>query len=69
MTDTGEHGGIGDFVAVEVQDRQHRTIVGRVQKLIGMSRRGQWSSFSLTVTHHYDDNQVGMIESGAESMR
>jgi hypothetical protein len=69
MTDTGEHRGIGDFVAVEVQDRQHCAIVGRVQKLIEMSCRGQWPSFSLTVTHHFDDNQVGMIESSAEGMR
>ena len=45
--DAGKHGRVGDLVAVEMQDRQHRAIGGRIEKLVGMPRRGQRSGFRL----------------------
>jgi hypothetical protein len=34
--DAGEDGRVGNLVAVEMQDRQHRAVGGRIEKLVGM---------------------------------
>ena len=36
VRDPGQHGGVGDLVPVQVQDRQHGTIAGRVQELVSV---------------------------------
>ncbi|GAB2980210.1 hypothetical protein GCM10027184_33570 [Saccharothrix stipae] len=35
------HGGVGDLVAVEVQDRQHHAVAGRVEELVRVPARGR----------------------------
>ena len=44
VTDARQHGGISDLVAVEMQDRQHRSIGHRVEKLIRMPACGPVSA-------------------------
>jgi len=43
-----------------MQDRQHRTVGGRIEKFVGMPRRGQRSGFCLAVTDDTGDDQSGL---------
>ena len=47
-SDAGQDGGVGDLVTVVVQDGQHGSITGRVQRLVGMPARGQRPGRSAT---------------------
>ena len=49
VADPGEHGRVGDLVAVEVQDRQHRAVAGRVEELVGVPGGGQRPGLRLAV--------------------
>src|ERR1035438_9667453 len=68
MLDTSQDGRIGNLVAVEMQDRQHRAIGGRVEKLVGMPRRGQWSGFRLPIADDAGDDEIGIVEHCPERM-
>ena len=61
--------GIGDLVAVEVQDRQDRPVGRRVQELVGMPARRQRSGLRLAVADDAGDDQVGIVEGGAVGVR
>ena len=69
VRDAGEHGGIVDLIAVELQDRQHRAIPDRVQELVGMPRGGQWTGFGFPIANHDGDQQVGIIVGRAKGVR
>ena len=60
--------GIGNLVTVEMQDRQHRAVGGRIEKLIGMPCRGQRAGFRLAIADHAGDDEIGIIEHRAEGM-
>src|SRR5205814_2180991 len=47
MVDAGEHRGVGDLVAVEVQDGQHAAVAGRVEELVAVPAGGQRSRLRL----------------------
>src|SRR6516165_10186274 len=49
MADAGENTGICNLVAVQMEDRQNHTVSRRVQELVGMPARCQWSSFRFAV--------------------
>src|SRR4029077_11450846 len=49
MADAGENAGIGDLVAVQVQDRENRAVGHRVQEFVRMPARCQWSSLRFAV--------------------
>jgi hypothetical protein len=68
VLDAGQHGWVGNLVAVEMQDRQHRTVGGRIEKLVGMPRRGQRSCFCLAVTDDAGDDQIGIVIHRPERM-
>ena len=68
VLDAGEDGRVGDLVAVEVQDGQHRAVGGRIEELVGMPGRGQRSGFRLAVADDAGDDEVGIIEHGPERM-
>ena len=61
--DAREHGGVGDLVAVEVQDRQHRAVVNGVQELVGVPARRQRPSLGLAVTNDAANEQIGVVKS------
>ncbi len=66
---TGQHGGIGDLVAVEVQDRQDGTVPHGVQELVRVPGGGQRPRLRLTVTDDTGDQQAGVVEGGTVGVR
>ena len=64
--DAGQHGGVADLVAVQMQDRQHRPVTDRIQELGGMPSRGQRPGLGLAVTDDAGHDQAGIVERGAE---
>src|SRR5271166_2743226 len=62
MTDTGQNGGVGDLIAVEVEDRQNCAVGRRVQELVGMPASCQRSSLGFAVADHTGNDKVWIIE-------
>ena len=62
------YGRVGNFVPVEMQDRQHRAIGGRIEELIGMPRRGQRSGLRLAIADDASDDEIGIVEHRPERM-
>lgn len=58
----GQDGGIGDLVAVEVEDRQHGPVVDGVEELVGVPGGGQRPGLRLAVADHTHDHQAGVVE-------
>jgi hypothetical protein len=69
VADPCEDRGIGNLVAVEIEDRQHGAVAHRVDELVGMPRRGKRSRLRLAVAHHARDDEVGVIEGGTVRVR
>ena len=69
VADAGKHGGIGDLVAVEMQDRQDGAVPHRVQELVGMPARRQRSGLGLAVADNTGDDQIRIVERGAIGVR
>src|ERR1700733_7539356 len=65
---TRQDGWVGNLVAVQVQDRQHRAVGGRIEKLVGMPRRRQRSRFCLAIADDAANNQIGIVEYRPERM-
>ena len=63
--DPGQHRGVGDLPAVQVQDRQDRPVPGRVQELAGVPAGGQRPGLGLAVTDDAGHDEVGIVERGA----
>ena len=57
VLDAGEDGRVGDLVAVEMQDRQHRAVGGRIEELVGMPGRGQRPGLRLAVADDAGDDR------------
>ena len=66
--DARQHGRIGDLVAVQVQDRQHRAIGGRIEEHVRMPGGGERTGLGFAVADHACGNQVRVVEHGAEGM-
>ena len=62
VRDPGQHGGVGDLVPVQVQDRQHRAVVGRVEELVRVPAAGQRPGLGLAVADHARHEQVRVVE-------
>ena len=67
--DAGEDRGVGDLPAVEVQDRQHRSVVRRVEELVGVPARRERAGLRFPVSDDARDEQIGIVEGGAEGVR
>ena len=50
-------GRVVDLVAVEIQDRQHRTIADRIEEFVDVPRGAQGYGLGLAVAHHRGDDQ------------
>ena len=68
MSNAGQQGGVGYFVAVKMQDREHRSVGYRVQEFIGVPRGRQRAGLRLAVADNAGDDQVRIVEGGAESV-
>ena len=69
VADPRQHGRIGDLVAVEMQDRQHRAVAHRIEKLVGMPARRERSRLRFAVADDRGDDEIGIVEGGAEGVR
>ena len=67
--DPGEDRGVGDLVAVQVQDRQHRPVAHRIEELVGVPARGERSGLGLAVADDAADHQIRVVERGAVGVR
>src|ERR1700733_5596942 len=61
-------GGVGNLVAVQVQDRKHGPVAYRVEEFVGVPTRGQRSGLRLAVAYGYGDDEVGIVESRSKTM-
>jgi len=64
-----EHRRIGDLVAVEMQDREHRAVAHRIEELVGVPARRHRAGFGLAVADHAGDDQVRIVEGRAVGVR
>ena len=64
--DPRENGRVGDLVAVEMQDRQHRAVGDGIEKLVGVPGRRQRPGLRLAVADDAGDDEIGIVEHGAE---
>ena len=62
VADARQDGGVGDLVAVEVEDRQHRAVAHRVDELVGMPGGGERPGLGLAVAHDAGDDQFRVVE-------
>src|SRR5438552_9532546 len=51
-----------------MQEGQHRAIVRRIEKLVGMPRSGERSGFRLAIADDAGDDEIGIIEHRPERM-
>src|SRR5665648_296190 len=68
MLDTGQNSRVANFVAIEMQDRQNRSVGNRVKKLVGMPCCCQGACFRFTVADDTGNNQIRIVERSTESM-
>src|SRR5690349_8825310 len=69
MTDAREKSWIGDLVAVQIEDRQHRAIANRIDEFVRMPRCGERTGLRLSVAHHARNDELRIIERSTVSMR
>src|SRR5262245_4603954 len=58
----------GNFITVEMQDREHRSIAHRIDKFHTLPAALERACFCLSIAHDSYHNQLGVIESCAERM-
>src|SRR5690606_8892269 len=63
-----QQSGVGDLVAVKMQDRQNRAVHLWVEELVGVPGCRQRSRLRLPVADDTGHDEVGVVESGAEGM-
>jgi hypothetical protein len=60
--DAGEHSRVGNLVAVEMQDRQHRAVGYGIEELVRMPGGGQRTRFRLAIADDAGDDEIGIVE-------
>ena len=65
----GQHGGAGDLVAVQMQNGQHGAVVDRIEKFVRVPTGRERAGLCFAVADDARDEQVGIVERGAEGMR
>ena len=69
MTDSRQHAGIGDLVAVKVKDRENHPVGKRVQKFVRVPARCQGPGLGLAVADDAGHDQIRVIEGRAVGVR
>ena len=67
--DPREHRRVGDLIAVEVEDRQHRAVAGRIEDLVRVPAGGGRSRLGLAVADDADRQKVGIVENGTAGVK
>src|SRR5215212_2483524 len=65
---TTQHGGVGNLVAVEVQNRQDRSVAYRVEEADGLPGAFQGTGLGLAVADHGGNEEVWVVEGGTEGV-
>jgi hypothetical protein len=60
--DPRRNGGTGDLVSVEMEDREHRAIVDRVQEFVRVPAGCQGGRFELSVPDDATGQQIRVVE-------
>src|SRR5262245_60960605 len=68
LRDAGKEAGIGDLVTVEVEDWQNAAVARRVEELVAVPASGQRAGLRLAVTDDAGNDQVRVVEGGAEGV-
>ena len=68
MLDAGQQRRIADLVAIQMQDRQHRTIRDRAEKFVRLPGGRQRAGFGFAVADHAGDDQIRIVEGSTEGM-
>ena len=68
LGNAGEEARVGDLVAVEVEDREHTPVAGRIKELVAVPAGREWAGFGLAVANDAGDDQVGIVEGRAIGM-
>src|SRR5580693_7672736 len=66
--DAGEESRVGNLVAVEMQNRQHRAVGYWIEELVRMPCGGQRPRLRLTVPDDAGDDEIGIVEHRSERM-
>ena len=69
LGDAGQDRGIGDLVAVEMQNRQDRAVAHRVEELVRVPAGGKGARLGLAVADDAANEQIRVVEGGAVGMR
>ncbi len=69
MTDASENAGIGDLVAIEVEDRQNHAVGRWVQEFVGMPARRHRPGLGFAIADDTGNYQVRVVESRSVGMR
>jgi hypothetical protein len=64
-----QDGRVGNFVAIEMQNRQHRAVSDRIEKFVGLPRGRQRAGFRFAVADNAGDDQIRIVKRRAESVR
>ena len=67
--DARQHGGAGDFVAVQMQNRKHRAVARGIEEFVGMPAGGQRAGLGFAVADHAAGDQIGIVEHRAVSVQ
>ena len=66
MGHTAKDGGVGDLVAIQVQDGQNSAVTHGVQELVGLPAGGQGAGLSFAVANGNCADQIRVIEHSAK---
>src|SRR6185437_13156272 len=62
VADAREHRRVGDLVAVQVQDGQHRPVGRGIQELVAVPAGRERTGLGLAIADHAGDDEVGIVE-------
>ena len=68
VIDPAEDGRVGDFVSVQMQDRQYGAIADRVDEFVDVPAGGEWAGLGFPVADAGDRDQLGIVENRATSV-
>src|SRR5690242_5662682 len=69
MTDAREDRGIGDLVAVQIENRKHRAVTNRVEELVRMPGGRKRARLGFAIADHTRHDDLGAVECHPERMR
>ncbi len=57
---------VGNFIAVEVKNREDRAVADRIEELVGVPGGRQRAGFGFSITNNTGGDEIGVIEDCAE---